>query len=130
MPAIRPGRLQSIAALLLAIATMAGAMGAHALRGVITDDRLQVFETAVRYQFVHALGLLVLGGYAAREGGAAFAGASHLLLAGIALFCGSLYALALGAPRPLGLITPFGGVALLAGWLVAAAAFWRARQES
>lgn len=120
-----PRRLQAIAALLLALATIGGALGAHALRQVLAPDRIAVLETAVRYQFYNALGLLVLARIAEQGDDGRVARASLLLLAGILLFSGSLYALAGGAPRMIGAVTPVGGVLLVAGWLWAARALWR-----
>jgi uncharacterized membrane protein YgdD (TMEM256/DUF423 family) len=125
-----PRRLQAIAALLLALATVVGALSAHALRHVLPPDRFEVLETAVRYQFIHALGLLVLGFIAERSGTAALHRAGLLLLAGILLFSGSLYLLLCGAPRVFGVVTPVGGILLVAGWLWAALALWRAPARS
>ncbi|MCB1572624.1 MAG: DUF423 domain-containing protein [Xanthomonadales bacterium] len=102
----------------------AGAFGAHALKGRLDTDALALWKTAVDYQFWHALGLLALAMMRGPRSALATLAAS-LLLAGIALFSGSLYALALGAPRLVGVLTPFGGVALIAGWLCLAIALWR-----
>ena len=117
----------SLGALLALLAVAAGAFGAHALRGRLEPDMLQVFETTVRYQLAHALALLGLGrrGQAAPRAGAA-PGAT-LLLVGTLLFCGSLYALALTGVRAWGAVTPFGGLALLVGWALVARAFWPKR---
>ena len=107
------------------IAVAAGAFGAHALRARLEPEMLQVFETGARYQMYHALALLAaaLVGNEANRGLACWAG--RLFLAGTVLFSGSLYALALSGIRGLGAITPFGGVAFLAGWLCLSAAAWR-----
>ena len=120
-------RVLAIAGLLLALATACGAFGAHALKAQLAPERLQVYETAVRYHFYHALGLLGIG-LALRSGAAApgLRWAALLVIAGIVLFSGSLYALTFGVPRALGLITPVGGLALIAGWLVFAVVFLRA----
>jgi uncharacterized membrane protein YgdD (TMEM256/DUF423 family) len=107
-----------IAAVAGALAVTLGAFGAHALRGVLDDAALQVWRTAVDYQFWHALALLLVATQL-REMRYARA-AAVLFCAGIALFCGSLYALALGAPRLVGAITPLGGIAFIAGWLALA----------
>ncbi len=107
------------------LAVASGAFGAHALRGQLSPDRLDVYETAVRYHFYHALALLAAGYAAARWPGAAAAAAGWLFLAGLLLFSGSLYALSLTGARWLGAITPFGGVAFLAGWLALAWSVWR-----
>ena len=118
-----PNRSPAIAAAVTgALAVILGAFGAHALRAQLDPAALQLWHTAVEYQFWHSLALLGLSTAAAtrarRVGVFAF-------LAGVVLFCGSLYALALGAPRSFGAITPFGGLALIAGWCALGAAFWR-----
>jgi uncharacterized membrane protein YgdD (TMEM256/DUF423 family) len=99
-----------------------GAFGAHGLKSRIAAQRLENFETAVRYQMYHALGLLAAGSMAAGSmaTGAPSAwvnAAGWLFTAGIILFSGSLYLLVVTSRRWLGAITPLGGVAFLAGWL-------------
>lgn len=118
-------RALAAAGLLLAIATACGAFGAHALRAQLAPERLQVWEVAVRYQFLQALGLLGVGLTLRALDVAALRAAAALIVSGVVLFSGSLYALALGAPRALGALTPFGGLAWIAGWLLFA---WGARQ--
>jgi uncharacterized membrane protein YgdD (TMEM256/DUF423 family) len=113
------------AGLLLALATAFGAFGAHALKAHLTPDRLQVYETAVRYHFFNALGLLGIGLALRQVDGSMLRTAAALVLIGVILFSGSLYALTFGAPRLFGVITPLGGVALIVGWLVFAVAFIR-----
>ena len=120
------GRTLAIAGLLLALATIFGAFGAHALKAQLSPDRLQVYETAVRYHFFHALGLLGIGLALRFMDVASIRWAAVLVIIGIVLFSGSLYALTFGAPRPFGIITPFGGVALIAGWICFAVGAWRA----
>ena len=120
--------LTSIGALLALLGVAAGAFGAHALRGQLEPSRLQVFETAVRYQLVHALALVFAGANhdtAPRPGTVA---AGVLFLAGVALFSGSLYLLVLTGVTAWGAVTPFGGVSFMAGWLVLARAWWPARR--
>ena len=112
------------------VGVAAGAFGAHALRGVIPADLTVVFETGVRYQLVHALALLAAAGAAARWPGRAPAAAGALFVAGIVLFSGSLYLLALTGARMLGAVAPFGGVAFIAGWACLAWSAWSARSES
>jgi uncharacterized membrane protein YgdD (TMEM256/DUF423 family) len=105
-------------AVLLGVAVMIGAFGAHALRAHLDAYAIGVYERAAFYHFVHALGLLGIG-IAASTGIAGTSAANlagWLLLAGIVVFCGSLYALALTGVRALGAITPFGGLAFIAGW--------------
>jgi uncharacterized membrane protein YgdD (TMEM256/DUF423 family) len=126
-------RALACAGVLLALATVCGAWGAHLLKGQLPGERLQLWDTAVRYQFFQALGLLGVGvTQRFLEGGAgvartgAVAAAAVLLVVGIVLFSGSLYALALGAPRAVGALTPIGGLAWIAAWLLFAFGVWRA----
>lgn len=93
-----------------------GAFGAHGLRSRLGPDMLDVFETGVRYQMYHAFAILVTAIALARFDGWLVRAAGWLFLAGIVLFSGSLYALALSGIRTLGIVTPFGGLAFLAGW--------------
>ena len=97
-----------------ASAVLLGAFGAHALRGVLDARGAELWHTAVNYHAWHALALAVAAGLGrGRSGRVAMAA----FVVGIVLFSGSLYALALGAPRWVGIITPFGGLAFVAGWL-------------
>ncbi len=116
----------------LAVAT--GAFGAHALKATLSADMLAIWHTAVQYQMIHALGLLAIGllgllqtRLANREPNPLLNIAASAMLAGIVLFCGSLYALALSGIRLLGAITPFGGLAFLLAWALLAAAAWKMR---
>jgi uncharacterized membrane protein YgdD (TMEM256/DUF423 family) len=118
-------RTLALAGLLLALATAFGAFGAHALKAHLAPERLQVYETAVRYHFMNALGLLAIGLALRTAESSAMRWAAALVVAGIVLFSGSLYALTFGAPRVLGAVTPVGGIALIAGWLVFAVAVLR-----
>ena len=113
-----------ISALNAFLAVAAGAFGAHALRGKLTPEMLAVFETAVRYHMYHALGLTAVA-FAVAQGRPAN-GAGWLMLIGILLFSGSLYALSLSGARQLGAITPLGGLSLLAGWAALAWSYTRA----
>jgi len=113
------------AGLLLALATVLGAFGAHALKAHLSQDKLQVYETAVRYHFLHALGLLAIGVLLRSLDGELLRWSAALVLAGIVLFSGSLYLLTFGAPRLVGIITPVGGLALIAGWILFAATVLR-----
>ena len=111
--------------MLLALATAFGAFGAHGLKGHLQPDRLEVYETAVRYHFFNALGLLGLG-LAMRIADAPFLRwTAVLVIVGVVLFSGSLYALTFGAPRWMGAVTPVGGVSLIAAWVVFAVGFLR-----
>ena len=108
------------------LAVVAGAFGAHGLAGRIEARSLQTFETAVRYHLIHGLGLLAVG-ILVRQGVGAPAGlAGALMSAGVVLFSGSLYWLALGGPRWLGPVTPLGGICLIAAWACLLAASLRA----
>jgi uncharacterized membrane protein YgdD (TMEM256/DUF423 family) len=115
----------AIAGLLIALATALGAFGAHALKAHLPQDKLQVYETAVRYHFLHALGLLAIGVLLRSLDGGLLRWSAALVLAGIVLFSGSLYLLTFGAPRVVGIITPVGGLALIAGWIAFAATMLR-----
>lgn len=112
-------------ALSAAISVAAGAFGAHALKARLPAELLAVFETGARYQMYHAVGLALAAWVASRSPGAAAAWAGWLFLAGTVLFSGSLYALALTGVRTLGAVTPFGGVAFIAGWIALALAALR-----
>jgi uncharacterized membrane protein YgdD (TMEM256/DUF423 family) len=105
------------------LAVAAGAFGAHALKAQLSDEALAWFETGVRYHMYHALALVALAALAPRLEGSAATWSGWLFVAGVALFSGSLYLLALTGVRWLGAVTPLGGVCLLAGW---AALVWAA----
>jgi uncharacterized membrane protein YgdD (TMEM256/DUF423 family) len=101
------------------LAVALGAFGAHGLQSRLADaadgaKRLAWWQTAAQYHLMHALALGVVAFVVARAPAARIAGVSFML--GSLLFCGSLYAMALGAPRWLGAVTPLGGLAFLAGW--------------
>jgi uncharacterized membrane protein YgdD (TMEM256/DUF423 family) len=93
-----------------------GAFGAHGLRSRLTPDLLAVFETGVRYHMYHALALLAVGWAAARWTSPWVNAAGGLFAAGIVLFSGSLYLLALTGTRAWGAVTPAGGLAFILGW--------------
>ncbi len=112
-----------IAAALGALAVIAGAFGAHGLKERIDAEHLDIWHTAAQYHMYHALAMLAfaggaLPGIASRTG----AWACRLWLVGIAIFSGTLYVLAVTGISWLGAITPFGGLALIAGWVFAAIA--------
>lgn len=117
----RRSPLIALGALHGALAVAAGAFGAHALRDRLEPGALHIFDTAARYQMVHALAVILCGALATR--GATIAG--WILQAGIVLFSGSLYALALLGTKGLGWVTPLGGLALLLGWSWLAWSSWR-----
>lgn len=107
------------------LAVTGGAFGSHSLKAILTPEMLTVFETGVRYQMYHALALLAVGWAAHQYPKASFHIAGWLFVAGILLFSGSLYILALSGVRWLGAITPLGGVLFLAGWAVFARQHWK-----
>ncbi len=117
---------------LMALATICGALGAHMLPGHLADRELNIYDTAVRFQFFQALGLLVLGVVARGGYSDGLHAAALLLVGGVVTFCGSLYLLAfhitLGAPLVVGLATPLGGILLISGWVMFAIASWRLRR--
>ena len=104
----------------------AGAFGAHALKARLAPDLLAVFDTGSRYQLIHALALIAVGWACQRWPGSSVRWAGWSFLVGTLLFSGSLYVLALTGVRGFGAVTPFGGVAFLAGWALLAWAAWRA----
>jgi uncharacterized membrane protein YgdD (TMEM256/DUF423 family) len=111
-------------AALLALAVILGAFGAHGLQNRLDDYSRGIYEKAVFYHFIHALGILVAATLA-RAGALSNAAAATVcwfLAAGVALFSGSLYALAVTGNRALGIVTPFGGLAFIAAWALLA---WR-----
>ncbi len=107
----RAGLLAGLAG---ASAVLLGAFGAHALRGMLDPAQRELWHTAVEYHAWHALALALAAGLGTGRAGR---GAVLAFALGIALFSGSLYALALGAPRWMGIVTPFGGVAFVVGWI-------------
>jgi uncharacterized membrane protein YgdD (TMEM256/DUF423 family) len=110
-----------LAAVALAAAVAFGAFGAHLLRPKLTPEALAVYQTAVQYHFWHALGLLGVGILMGQWGTAkGLEWTAWLLCVGIVLFSGSLYALALSGARWLGTLTPFGGAAFIAAWVMLA----------
>jgi uncharacterized membrane protein YgdD (TMEM256/DUF423 family) len=118
-------RFLGIGALSACIAVAAGAFGAHSLTGMVTPERLVVWETAARYQMYHALGLLVVAYLAGQKASGPARITGWLFVAGTLLFSGSLYLLTLSGVTWLGAITPLGGLAFIAGWLVLAWGVWR-----
>lgn len=118
----------AIGAVLMALGVMLGAFGAHALKDRLDAYSLDVYQKAVFYHFIHALGILIVS--ALFRAGALTESACTivctLLIAGIVLFSGSLYLLAVTGSRALGIVTPFGGLAFIAAWLVLAYRLFRA----
>lgn len=117
-PSALARRTLAAGALLGLLGVAAGAFGAHALRGAVSERDLEIWQTGAHYQQLHAV-VLVAVGLAARStdaGSRALAAASTLLTLGVLVFCGTLYAMVLGGPRILGAVTPLGGLCLMGGW--------------
>ena len=99
------------------LAVALGAFGAHGLQSMVSEQLLQTWKTAAQYQVYHALGLIGLGLWGEHKAISAWMCAAAIcFIAGILLFCASLYALVLSRQSLFGIITPFGGVAFLFGW--------------
>jgi uncharacterized membrane protein YgdD (TMEM256/DUF423 family) len=116
--------IPAIGGLLAGLAVAAGAFGAHMLKSILDPPMLTVYDTATRYQFYHALGMVLVGLSMRICGDRKLATAAWLFAAGIVLFCGSLYGIALGGLKWLGPVTPIGGLAFMAGWSVFAWHIW------
>ena len=110
-----------------ALSVVLGAFGAHALEARLAPEDLALWETAVHYQALHAVALILFGLFAERHTCRAIA--SACFIAGAAVFSGTLYGIALGGPKWLGAITPIGGTLLIAGWLAFAWAAVRGRHK-
>ncbi len=112
----------TLGALLGFVGVAAGAFGAHALRARLSPELLAIFETGARYEMYHALAIVLAALGGARSPSPLWSWAGGLFAAGVVLFSGSLYALALSGTRWLGAVTPVGGLCLLAGWIFLAIA--------
>lgn len=121
-------RYRGLGGLIGLVAVAAGAFGAHGLEGMLSGRSMEVFETAARYAMYHALALLALGAWigdrpptaAERVAGLGFG-------LGTLIFSGSLFALALGGPKWLGMVAPLGGIGLLVGWAAVGGSGWARR---
>jgi uncharacterized membrane protein YgdD (TMEM256/DUF423 family) len=107
-----------IGALMAALSVGLGAFGAHALKGTLNEQQSQLFRTAFEYHLIHSLALLAVGLFASRINSGLIQMTGWLFCAGIILFSGSLYLMAIGLPRSLGFITPLGGLAFIAAWII------------
>ncbi len=107
-----------LGSLFMFLAVALGAFGAHALKGKLSDYHLSVYQTGVLYQMVHALGLFVIAWLSTVTADPKVATAGYFLVAGIILFSGSLYCLAMTQIKWFGPITPLGGVSFLIGWAI------------
>lgn len=110
---------------LCGIGVILGAFGAHWLKDRLVADMLVVFETGIRYHFIHAFGLFAVAWALSRWPSSWVGAAGWFFLVGIVLFSGSLYLLALTGERWLGMITPIGGMILILGWMVLATGVFR-----
>jgi len=104
-----------------------GAFAAHALKSRLSADYLAVFQTGVHYQLIHALALFGVALLMSQMTSRLLVAAGSLFVIGVLLFSGSLYLLALTGLGKLGIVTPFGGVAFLGGWLCLLLAAWKMR---
>ncbi|HVA45042.1 MAG TPA: DUF423 domain-containing protein [Pirellulales bacterium] len=131
-------------AVLAGLSVAAGAFGAHGLKGRLAEDlklsadesahqeaarRLEIFDTAARYHMYHAIAVVLIGLAATRHSSIWLTAGGSLFVAGILVFCGCLYAMALGAPRILGAVVPFGGVGFILGWICLAIGAVQAASE-
>ena len=118
--------LITLGAVSAALSVALGAFGAHGLKARLPQDILAVFQTGVQYQFYHSLGLILVGILVQLYKGSPLLSAAGILMAaGILLFSGSLYVISTTGIRTLGIITPIGGVAFIAAWLMLAIGIWR-----
>ena len=113
------------ASVLLALAVALGAFGAHGLKSQLSTEMLQTWKTGVDYHFYHALGLLLIGILAVSFPSELVKWSAILLTAGIVLFSGSLYALAISGIKWRGAITPVGGMSFITGWVLLFLAVWK-----
>jgi uncharacterized membrane protein YgdD (TMEM256/DUF423 family) len=118
-------RTLGIAGILLAVGIVVGALAAHALQRVLEPRQLESLHTAVNYQLFNALGLLVLGLLMRDDPASSLRTVAVLLISGIVCFSGGIYIMLAGAPRPLGFVTPVGGVLLIAAWALFAVSMLR-----
>lgn len=119
---MNPQRAMACAALLMGVGIVIGASASHAMQNVLDAAQIHALETAVEYQLLNALGLMLIGLLARSREDAWLPRIAGLLLAGILCFSGGIYLMLAGAPRMLGLVTPVGGVLMIAAWLALA---WR-----
>lgn len=107
-----------------ALGVALGAFGAHALKTKLTEtNRLDTFETAVKYQFYHAIGLLIIGLFLQKNSSNLLNWAGYSFVIGTLIFSGSLYILCFTNVTRWGAVTPFGGLLLIVGWILAAIGF-------
>ncbi|NQV38186.1 MAG: DUF423 domain-containing protein [Candidatus Marinimicrobia bacterium] len=117
MPAI-------LGAVFAGLAVILGAFGAHALSGNLSDSDMQTFRTAVQYQFLHAIGM-ILTNFSKR-----LELAGWIFLAGIIVFSGSLYLIVASGIKTFGMVTPIGGILFISGWTIFGYQLWKERQNA
>jgi len=116
----------TIGSIAMALAVSLGAFGAHGLNGKLSAEMLDIFETGVRYNFYHALGLLIIGIVAYQlPDSLLLKWSGWLMVCGIIIFSGSLYLLALSGIRWMGAITPIGGLCFIISWILLAITIWK-----
>ena len=108
----------SVAAISGLLAVALGAFGAHGLKAIISPEMLEVYKTGVQYHFYHTFALLVVGILMNFKYTKALKWSAYLFMAGIVLFSGSLYVMAISGVKALGLITPFGGTVWIVAWIL------------
>lgn len=119
-------RWMMLGAVMTMLSVAIGAFGAHMLKDTIGPAAIATYETGVQYHMIHALGLLIIGLTAGQLGASTkLKWAARLLFIGIIVFSGSLYVLSISGIKILGAITPIGGVAFIAGWLLLALDVWQ-----
>lgn len=115
-----------IGSIIMALAVVIGAFGAHGLEGKLSERMMKNYQTGVQYHMIHGLGILAVGLLAVKmTTSGLLTGAGWSFLIGIILFSGSLYAMALTGITKLGAITPIGGLAFIVGWVLLAIAALR-----
>jgi uncharacterized membrane protein YgdD (TMEM256/DUF423 family) len=124
---LKPFSWIACGAVLAGLSVAAGAFGAHGLKSKLKADggisadqaarRLEIFDTGARYQMYHALAILLAGLLATKQASIWWSAGGWCFIGGIVIFCGCLYAMALGGPRVLGAVVPIGGVGFIAGWV-------------
>ncbi|MEO2204427.1 DUF423 domain-containing protein [Paenibacillus pabuli] len=120
----------TVGAVMTMLSVAIGAFGAHMLKERIGADAIAVYETGVQYHMIHALALLIVGLTAGQLGASSkLKWAARLLFIGIIVFSGSLYVLSITGIKVLGAITPIGGVAFIAGWLLFTLDVWQRGKE-
>jgi uncharacterized membrane protein YgdD (TMEM256/DUF423 family) len=121
-------RLIAIGCILAGIGVAAGAFGAHMLKTILEPPMLAAYDTATRYQMYHAFGMILAGMAARLFGDPRLVTAGWIFTAGMVMFCGSLYGIALAGLKWMGPITPLGGLTFIIGWGLLGWRLWRGRE--